>query len=391
MTTSADAFINARQPSEGPATILAIATANPQHYVLADTFPDQYFRDTNSEHMVELKEKFKRMCEKTTIRKRHSYVNEEILKKHPELISPSSSSFNTRQDIVVEEVPKLGHVAAQKAIQEWGRPKSDITHLVFYTTTGFEMPGADLELANLLGLGSSVKRHMLYQLGCYAGGTLLRLAKDLAENNKGARVLVVCAEILLVSYFAPSESNMMTLISQAAGGDGAAALIIGSDPDVKLERPIFRILSANQTFIPGTKDSIRVRAREIGQTLEIARGVPEHISRNVGCCLEDAFKPLGISDWNSIFWVAHPGGVAYLDRIEEALGLRSDKLSACREILREYGNMASATVFFILDLMRKKSTQGGLKTTGEGLEWGVLFGFGSGITIETVVLQSISI
>ncbi|KAL8158804.1 hypothetical protein V2J09_000341 [Rumex salicifolius] len=150
------------------------------------------------------------------------------------------------------------------------------------------MSGADLELANLLGLGCSIKRHMLYQLGCYSGGTLLRLAKDLAENNK------------------------------VVGGDGTAALIIESDPDLKLERPVFRILRADQTFIHNTRDAIRVRSRVIGQTLKLRRDVPELIARNVGHCLEEAFKPLGISDWNSVFWVAHPGGVAYLDRIEEA-------------------------------------------------------------------------
>ena len=60
-------------------------------------------------------------------------------------------------------------------------------------------------------------------------------------------------------------------------------------------------------------------------------------------------------------------------------------------MLSEYGNMSSATVFFILDEMRKKSIQEGKSTTGEGLKWGVLFGFGPGITVETVVLQSVPI
>ena len=53
--------------------------------------------------------------------------------------------------------------------------------------------------------------------------------------------------------------------------------------------------------------------------------------------------------------------------------------------------MSSAcVVLFILDEMRKKSVEDGLKTTGEGLEWGVLFGFGPGLTVETVVLHNVS-
>jgi chalcone synthase len=62
-----------------------------------------------------------------------------------------------------------------------------------------------------------------------------------------------------------------------------------------------------------------------------------------------------------------------------------------RHILSEYGNMSSACVLFILDEMRRRSTEEGKATTGQGLEWGVLFGFGPGLTVETVVLHSIPI
>jgi chalcone synthase len=62
-----------------------------------------------------------------------------------------------------------------------------------------------------------------------------------------------------------------------------------------------------------------------------------------------------------------------------------------RHILSEYGNMSSACVLFILDEMRRRSVEEGKTTTGEGLEWGVLFGFGPGLTVETVVLHSIPI
>ncbi|KAI4294840.1 hypothetical protein MLD38_037468 [Melastoma candidum] len=57
------------------------------------------------------------------------------------------------------------------------------------------MPGADYQITKLLGLCPSVKRLMMYMQGCFAGGTVLRLAKDLTENNRGSRVLVVCSEI----------------------------------------------------------------------------------------------------------------------------------------------------------------------------------------------------
>ena len=56
------AEIRKAQRAEGPATILAIGTANPPNCVDQSTYPDFYFRITNSEHKTELKEKFQRMC-----------------------------------------------------------------------------------------------------------------------------------------------------------------------------------------------------------------------------------------------------------------------------------------------------------------------------------------
>ncbi|RWV81590.1 hypothetical protein GW17_00056972 [Ensete ventricosum] len=53
--------------------------------------------------------------------------------------------------------------------------------------------------------------------------------------------------------------------------------------------------------------------------------------------------------------------------------------------------MQSASVLFIMDEMRKRSATEGHATTGQGCQWGVLFGFGPGLTVETVVLHSVPI
>lgn len=122
------------------------------------------------------------------INTRYMHLTEDLLKQNPSFCEYMASSLDARQDIVVNEVPKLGKEAALRAIKEWGQPKSKITHLIFCTTSGVDMPGADFRLTKLLGLRPSVKRFMMYQQGCFAGGTVLRLAKDLAENNK----MLVC-------------------------------------------------------------------------------------------------------------------------------------------------------------------------------------------------------
>ncbi|KAA0850140.1 type III polyketide synthase, partial [Enterobacter hormaechei] len=119
------------------------------------------------------------------------------------------------------------------------------------------------------------------------------------------------------------------------------------------------------------------------------KDVPGLISKNIEKSLVEAFQQFGISDWNQLFWIAHPGGPAILDQVEAKLNLDPKKLRATRQVLSDYGNMSSACVHFILDEMRKSSHQNGCSTTGEGLDVGVLFGFGPGLTVETVVLKSV--
>ena len=303
-----------------------------------------------------------------------------------------------RQDIVVVEVPKLAKEAAARAIKEWGQPKSKITHLVFCTTAGVDMPGADWALTKLLGLRSSVKRLMLYQIGCYGGGTVLRIAKDLAENNKGARVLVVCSEITAVTFRGPSDTHLDSLVGQALFGDGASAVIVGAEPVAEVETPWFELHWTGSEIMPDSDGAIDGHLREVGLTFHLLKDVPTIISKNIGRVLEGAFAQVfGRSSaddappasYNDVFWVAHPGGPAILDQVELKLGLNKEKLAASRHVLDQYGNMSSACVLFILDQVRRSSVSRGTATTGEGQEWGVLLGFGPGLTCETVVLRSL--
>lgn len=208
------------------------------------------------------------------IRKRYAHQTEEFLKQNPNICDYMAGSLNVRQDLLVVQVPKLGKEAATKAVKEWGQPKTNITHLIFCTTSSVDMPGADYQLVNLLGLSPSVKRFMMYQQGCHAGGTVLRLAKDLAENNKSARILVVCCEMTAIAFRGPNpnDAHLDYLVSQALFGDGAAAVIVGSDPDLTNEKPLFEIVSSSQTFIPNTEGAIGGRLSEAGLIFHLGNG-----------------------------------------------------------------------------------------------------------------------
>ncbi|KAF4385650.1 hypothetical protein F8388_010206 [Cannabis sativa] len=384
--------IRKAQRAEGPATVLAIGSANPENILIQDEFPDYYFRVTKNEHMTQLKHKFRKICDNTMIRKRHCHLSEEHLKQNPRLGEYMVPTLDARQDMLVVEVPKLGKEACVNAIKEWGQPKSNITHLIFCTSSSVDMPGADYQCAKLLGLNPSVKRVLLYQQGCYGGGTVLRVAKDLAENNKGARVLVVCCDMMACLFRGPSDysNNIELLVGQAIFSDGACAAIIGAEPVESIgERPIFELVLAAQTIIPNSEAMIGGHIREAGLIFDLHKDIPMLIANNIEKILIEAFTPIGISDWNSIFWITHPGGKAILDKVEEKLDLKKEKFVDSRYVLSEYGNMSSPTVLFVMNEMRKRSLKEVKSTSGDGFEWGILFGFGPGLTVESMLLRSV--
>ncbi|KAJ0034536.1 hypothetical protein Pint_26128 [Pistacia integerrima] len=350
--------------AHGLASILAIGTANPPNIFYQDDYPDFYFGVTQSDHMTQLKDKFKHICEKTMIRKRHMHLSEEITKE-------------------------LGKEAALKAINEWNQHLSSITHLIFCTSASAEeMPRANYQLAKLLRLPPSVQRFMIYQGGCFAAGTALRLAKDIAENNAGARVPVVSSELMLVCFHSPSDTYLDIIVGSALFGDGAAAVIVGADTNTTTERLLFELVSATQNLIPDSADGIVRHVREMGLQYFLSKMVTEKIANNILQCCEETFSKLGVTIWNSLFYVVHPGGPSILRTLEGKLGLKEENLEASWSALREYGNMWSCSVLLILEEMRKRSMERAKSTTGDGLKCGDLFAFGLGLTVGTVVLPS---
>ncbi|XP_047077503.1 bisdemethoxycurcumin synthase-like [Lolium rigidum] len=369
------------QRADGPASVLAIGTANPANCVRQDEYADYYFRVTNTEHLTKLKSKLNRICGRSAINKRYFHHTEELLQRHPEFIDRTLPSLDARMDIAATAVPELAAAAARKAIAEWGRPAADITHLVVSTYSGAHMPGADLRLATLLGLDPSVRRTMLYLNGCSSGSAALRVAKDIAENNRGARVLVACAELTLILFRAPDEAHVDTIIMQALFGDGAGAVIVGAEPDGSAERPVFEMVADSQSVIPESDLSAAGRLREDGLVFNPSFEMPALIRENIERSMADALGPLGLSGcWNDLFWAVHPGGRAILDSVEAGLRLEPKKLAASRHVLSEYGNMSGPTVIFVLDEIRRRRD--------EQHSLGVLLGLGPGVTVETMVLHA---
>ncbi|KAM7258914.1 hypothetical protein ACFE04_014655 [Oxalis oulophora] len=357
---------------EGAAAILAIATANPPNCQDQASFPDFIFRVTNREDKTELKEKMQRIS-------------------HPNIYENGAASYDTRQALMLPDVAQLGKEAALKAIKEWGQPISKITHLVCTTATGIEMPGLDYQLTKLLNLSPTVQRYMYYQQGCYSGAAALRSAKDLAENNPGSRVLVVCSELLSTMFFhGPMENELDHLVGNVIFGDGAASVIIGAHPDLTALCFKWSLLGKCLSLIQMVYWG-QICVKWVPHTYYITPKVPMLVGNNVEANLKDSFSHIGISDWNSLFYIVHPGGPAILNKVTEKLSLKEGKLKASFQVLSDYGNMGGPSVIFAMNEMRQGAFEEGNSTTGDGKQWGVLIGLGPGVTMETIVLRSCSV
>lgn len=394
------------KPTPGKATILAFGKAFPRIEVKQEYLAEGYLRDTNCNDPV-LKAKLERLCKSTTVKTRYVVMSPEILAKYPELTVEGATSIRQRLEISNEAVTEIGVEAAKQALLEWGRPASLITHLVYVTSSEIRLPGGDLHLARDLGLNTDVNRVMLYMLGCYGGVTGLRVAKDLAENNPGSRVLLVTSETTIIGYRPPNPSRPYDLVGAALFGDGAAAAILGTQPSVHLETPFFELHWAGQSFLPNTDHTIVGNLTEEGLIFHLGRDLPKLIEDNieafcdklVGVAASNGKKDL---QYNDLFWAVHPGGPAILNALEKKLDLPPEKLQCSREVLMDYGNVSSNTIVYVLDYMRHKlvnnhkSNHKTIHVEGNHVdhvkhsdEWGLILAFGPGITFEGLVARKL--
>ncbi|XP_043715628.1 type III polyketide synthase A [Telopea speciosissima] len=367
----------------GKATVLALGKAFPQQLIPQEYLVEGYFRDTKCEDSV-MKEKLERLCKTTTVKTRYTVMCKEILDKYPELTTEGSPTIQQRLEIANPAVLKMAIEASLACIKEWGRPVGDITHVVYVSSSEIRLPGGDLYLASQLGLRKDVGRVMLYFLGCYGGVSGLRVAKDIAENNPGSRVLLTTSETTILGYRPPNMSRPYDLVGAALFGDGAAAVIIGTDPLSDIESPFMELTYAVQQFLPGTHNVINGRLSEEGINFKLGRDLPQKIEENIEEFCKMLMEKADLKDYNDLFWAVHPGGPAILNRLESNLNLKPEKLQCSRKALMDYGNVSSNTIIYVMSYMREE-----LKRRDDGEEWGLVLAFGPGITFEGILVRSL--
>lgn len=326
---------------------------------------------------------------------RFTAVEELTLERHSEtplffdsktmtILSPGTKA---RNEVYAEAGTKLFVEAAQKALDAAeGVEAGDVTHVITVSCTGFFNPGPDYKIVRALGLDPSVQRFHLGFMGCYAAFPALRAAKSFCEAEPKAVVLVVSAE--LCSLHVRSSNNPDTIVGTSLFADGAAAAVITARDDLAPPPgPALSLDFFETTLTPVGEESMAWNIGDEGFEMVLGTYVPhiidEHIVGALAPLLERDDSLIGLEYRDIEHWAIHPGGRSILDKVQAKLKLSDDQLVPARETLRNYGNMSSATVMFVLKHILDQPSE-------QAEERICSMAFGPGLTVETALLTKTS-
>lgn len=253
-----------------------------------------------------------------------------------------------------------------------------VTHLITVCCTGMYAPGLDIDLVKRLDLPTTVQRTGINFIGCYAAFNALKVADAFCRADPNAKVLIVCTELCSLHFQKqPTEDN---LISNALFADGAAAALV----EARYASAAPLRLTAETFYSDLTTEGEADMAWAIGDRgfeMKLSSYVPAIIKGGIGKFTLSLLERINRKLDDVRFFAIHPGGRKILESIESELHLSKAQNAAAYHVLRNYGNMSSPTILFVLHEIMQK-----LKREDNG-EYILSFAFGPGLTLESMLLK----
>jgi len=280
-----------------------------------------------------------------------------------------------RMTAYAKHAPALAAQACRRALDNSRTDPASITHLVTVSCTGFHAPGLDHELIDRLQLDPSVSRTHLGFMGCHGAINGLRVADAFAQSEPDHRVLLCCAELCTLHF--QHGCDPQDAVANAIFADGAAAAIGAPASSDTITHPAApRISAFHSEKIRATQDMMSWAIGNQGFQMRLGKRVPEIVKDQLADALGPWLARHQLTLPDIAGWGIHPGGPRIIDATQSALGLTDDATTPSRAVLRDFGNMSSPTVLFILDQLMRASTP---------RPW-VVLGFGPGLVIEALLI-----
>ncbi|ONI63539.1 type III polyketide synthase [Leifsonia sp. ALI-44-B] len=302
-----------------------------------------------------------------------------------------------RNEVYIDRSPELFLAAARLALEtSGGLTAADVTHVVTVSCTGFFAPGPDYRLVRDLGLRASTQRYHLGFMGCYGAFPALRASRDFCLADPDAVVLVVSVE--LCSLHISSSNDPDTIVASSVFADGAAAAVVTSR-DAPAGHPVLDLDAFETVLTPVGETDMAWKIGDHGFEMVLSSYVPSIIEKHIEGALDPLLARLGESRPEASAdierWAIHPGGRSILDKVQDAVKLSDAQMVESRRVLRDFGNMSSATVLFVLrEILHDADAAGTGTGTGTGTSTSESAGnervcamaFGPGLTVESAIL-----
>ncbi|MGD8960359.1 MAG: 3-oxoacyl-[acyl-carrier-protein] synthase III C-terminal domain-containing protein [Desulfobacteraceae bacterium] len=342
--------------------IQALATATPPLYVTQrEAFA---FFDAHLAMAPEERELFRRILLDGPVRGRYIGMDrpEEALEADPDRLIARFGKFGR----------SMAAVAARAAMAQAGCAPADIGGVVVNTCTGYLCPGLSSYVAEDLGLEPGVKVMDLMGMGCGAALPNLECAAGFVARGAAKPILSIAVEVCSATIFLGAEPDL--IVSNCIFGDGASAALVGGGHDGgarPADRGLLQILDFESGIFPAHREQLRYRSQQGRLRNVLSPRVPVLGAMTITHVVERLLARNGLSPKQVAWWAVHAGGTAVLKQVGKKLGLDDEALRFSHEVFREYGNMSSPTVMFVL----KKIIDQGRPQPGEP---GLLLSFGAG-------------
>jgi len=356
--------------------IVAIETAVPKHCHTKESFANFF---SNATEDASIKRKIKIVSDKAMIETRYSVLKDysltsdkfEFYEKNKNLLPEPTL---TKRMAVYQKEAILLSIDAVKNIKGIEKIKNSITHLITVTCTGMFAPGLDIELIRNLNLNANIDRSSINFMGCNAAILALKQADTICKSNPNAKVLIVCTELCTLHFQKQYSDDY--LLSNMLFGDGCAAVLVSSTPNEIANTKAIKIDSFNSLILHNGYNDMAWQLSETGFIMNLTSYVSTLIKENIKTMLDS----LTINPNTIDYWAIHPGGKKIVDDFFETLHLDKSKAAESYDVLKNYGNMSSPTVLFVLKQVIEKANS----KKGETI---FSAAFGPGLSIETMQLS----
>ena len=277
----------------------------------------------------------------------------------------SNDDLGWRNTIYKDASIKLGAGLMKNLLDETGTAADEIDLIITTSCTGFMIPSVDAYLINQFGMRPDIKRLPITELGCAAGAMALARANEYLRAFPDHKVVVMAIEIPSLTY-QTRDFRVANLVSAALFGDGGAAVLLSG------QKGPCEILQNQTHFFYNTPELMGFELDQRGFKIILDKKISELVKTEFLEPVTQFLTKHGLLLQDIRNFVFHPGGRRILDTLKEVLAIGESDISASRKVLREAGNLSSASVIWVLAET--------LKHRPEGL--GLMAAFGPGFNAE---------